>query len=92
MNKTKFRKLRQAQKLKDDKEKKEQRIAEERKTILVLRKKQYKRETKARSEKFFNDRAAKWNEQRAHENLAIPSIITNEWGKCTKKRSPLDDY
>ena len=71
---------------------KEQRLLDERKAILVLKRKKRKAETKERAAKFFDEWSSNWKSQRSQENLAIPSLITDEWGKCTKKKSPLDDY
>lgn len=92
MNKTKIRKLRHNNRLKQVAHEKEQKEIQEKKAFLVMRKKQYKLETKERSAKFFDEWSSKWKEQRSQENLAVPSLITAEWGKCTKKKSPLDDY
>lgn len=92
MNKTKIRKLRHQQRMNEVAKVKEQKILEERKAFLVIKRKTRKKETKERSAKFFEEWSNSWQNARSEENLAIPSLITNEWGKCTKKKSPLDDY
>lgn len=92
MNKTKIRKLRHQQRMNEVAKVKEQKILEERKAFLVIKRKTRKKETKERSAKFFEEWSNSWRNARSEENLAIPSLITNEWGKCTKKKSPLDDY
>lgn len=92
MNKTKIRKLRHQQRMNEVAKEKEQKILEERKAFLVIRKRTRRKETKERSAKFFEEWSSSWRSARSEENLAIPSLITNEWGKCTKKKTALDDY
>lgn len=91
-NKAKIRRLRHHQKQQELIKQKTEKELEERKIFLLLRKRKRKAETAERSKQFFEDRAIKWNQQRNAINLAIPSEITPEGGKCVKKRSPLDLY
>lgn len=65
---------------------------EETKAFLAIRKKKRKTETPERAKKFFEERNDRWQSQRNHDNVAVPSVITKEGGKCTKKKSPLDLY
>ncbi len=92
MTKSRVKRIRliQHQKAKEEENKKLEAELAERKLFLALRKKKRKTETVERSRKFFEDRNAQWDSQRNHNNLAVPSIITKEGGKCTKKKSPLD--
>lgn len=92
MNKSKIRRLRQHQKQKELENKKLEKEMKERQTFLLIRKMKRQAEVKERSAKFYEERSNRWNERRNNDNLAIPSIITKEGSKCTKKRSPLDLY
>lgn len=92
MNKSKIRRIRKHIREKQVIQEKENKIEAEKKAWLALRKKQRKQGTEQRSKKFFDDYHNSWQSQRNLNNLATPSVISNEWGKCTKKKSPLDDY
>lgn len=92
MNKSKIRRLRRHQKQKElEKEKLEKEI-QKTQTFLLIRKLKRETEAKERSAKFYQERSDRWNACRNADNLAVPSIITKEGSKCTKKKSPLDLY
>lgn len=90
-NKSKIRRLRHNLRQQELTNQKVEKAFEERKALILLRKKKRKAETKERSKKFYENRDAQWNSERHHDNLAVPSVITNE-GYLFKKRSPLDSY
>lgn len=90
-NKSKIRRLRHNLRQQDLLDQKQQKELEQRKTLILLRRKKRQVETKERSEKFYEERDKQWQSQQHHDNLAVPSVITNE-GYLFKKRSPLDSY
>lgn len=90
MNKTKIRKLRQQSKLKEHQKSKSEKILDNKKMWLLEKRKELKLNKPIRSKKFFDSYFSSMNEHKNSNNSEIPSLITDKWGKCTKKKSPLD--
>lgn len=90
MNKTKLRKIRQQAKLKDQQMAKSNKVLEDKKMWLIKKRKEHKLNTPIRSKNFFDGYFSSMNEHKNSNNAEIPSLITDKWGKCTKKKSPLD--